>query len=120
MQQYTCPACLHVGAHPKTLPPPLCDRCGYGITMLPSRNGRILSADESAMTAEAKHWKNNHDVQVRAARILKERLDMPLERVQAYNEVLALRRECKRLQILVDSLSSRLNQTGGNIDAEHY
>lgn len=34
--------------------------------------------------AEIAHWKNNHATEVRRARILKERTDMPIERVQAY------------------------------------
>ena len=33
---------------------------------------------------EIAHWKNNHATEVRRARILKERTDMPIERVQAY------------------------------------
>lgn len=36
--------------------------------------------------ANAAHWKNNHATEVRRARTLKERTDMPLERVQAYEQ----------------------------------
>jgi chromosome segregation ATPase len=36
--------------------------------------------------AEIAHWKNNHETEVRRARILKERTDMPIERVQAYEK----------------------------------
>lgn len=39
-----------------------------------------------AYKAEAAHWKNNHATEVRRARVLKERTDMPLERVQAYEK----------------------------------
>ena len=35
---------------------------------------------------ERDHWKNNHETEVRRARILKERTDMPIERVQAYEK----------------------------------
>ena len=35
---------------------------------------------------EAAQWKNNHETEVRRARVLKERTDMPLERVQAYEK----------------------------------
>ena len=35
---------------------------------------------------EVAHWKNNHETEVRRARILKERTDMPIERVQAYEQ----------------------------------
>lgn len=33
------------------------------------------------------HWKANHDAQVERARLLHERPDLPLERVQAYDQV---------------------------------
>lgn len=39
-----------------------------------------------AYKAEAAHWKNNHEAEVRRARALKERTDMPLERVEAYEK----------------------------------
>lgn len=40
----------------------------------------------TAAKAEIAHWKNNHATEVRRARILKERTDMPIERVQAYEQ----------------------------------
>ena len=39
-----------------------------------------------ALEREVAHWKNNHETEVRRARALKERTDMPLERVQAYEK----------------------------------
>ena len=41
MQQYTCPKCGQVGAHPLHMKPPLCHKCDYKIVMKPSTNGRI-------------------------------------------------------------------------------
>lgn len=41
-QQYTCPDCGAVGAHPKELPPPYCHVCDYKVKMKPSSNGRII------------------------------------------------------------------------------
>lgn len=35
---------------------------------------------------ERNHWKNNHETEVRRARVLKDRIDLPLERVQAYKQ----------------------------------
>lgn len=35
---------------------------------------------------EVARWKNHHETEVRRARILKERTDMPIERVQAYEK----------------------------------
>lgn len=39
---------------------------------------------------KAKHWRSNHDAQVERARLLTERPDMPVERVQAYELVRTL------------------------------
>ena len=47
---------------------------------------------------ECMHWKCNHDNQVRNARVLKERLDMPVERVKAYNEIVNLREQVEWVQ----------------------
>lgn len=42
--------------------------------------------ENNQLRVELAHWKNNHDTEVRRARILKERTDMPIERVQAYEQ----------------------------------
>ena len=42
------------------------------------------------LEAERDHWKANHDTRVEAARLLIERPDMPLERVKAYQQHLAI------------------------------
>ena len=39
----------------------------------------------SKLVSSLRHWKKNHDYQVEIARLLKERTDVPLERVAAYN-----------------------------------
>ena len=57
---------------------------------------------------ELEHWKNNHETEVRRARILKERTDMPVERTEAYRQWgkdLAELRACK---LLIADLSLRL------------
>lgn len=46
--------------------------------------------NKRAPTAGELHWKNNHDSQVAKARVLIERLDMPLERVRAYQHICGL------------------------------
>lgn len=63
-----------------------------------------------AARALAKHWANNHETEVRRARILKERTDMPVARTQAYaqwGKDLAELRACK---MLIADLSLRLAQ----------
>lgn len=42
MIRYKCPVCEHGGAHPKNLPPPLCNLCDYKVTKLPI-NGRKIN-----------------------------------------------------------------------------
>lgn len=46
-----------------------------------------LQDQVEALTAERDHWKANHDNQVKRARVLIERTDMPLERVRAYEQI---------------------------------
>jgi crotonobetainyl-CoA:carnitine CoA-transferase CaiB-like acyl-CoA transferase len=45
-----------------------------------------LQAERDALKAEVAHWKANHTCEVQRARILKERPDIPIERVQAYEQ----------------------------------
>ncbi|CAJ8802332.1 Uncharacterised protein [Burkholderia pseudomallei] len=52
-----------------------------------------LLAEVEAAKREAAHWKANHDNQVARARVLIERTDMPLERVDAYKLIGTLRDE---------------------------
>jgi uncharacterized protein Yka (UPF0111/DUF47 family) len=51
---------------------------------------------------ERDHWKANHANQVRRARVLLERHDLPLERVAAYDHVLRLQNALKRAVSLLD------------------
>lgn len=43
-----------------------------------------LRQELAAAKAERDHWKSNHDNQVALSRILKDRIDMPLERTNAF------------------------------------
>ncbi len=38
------------------------------------------------LNSDAAHWKANHDAQVERARVLIDRIDMPFQRVKAYND----------------------------------
>ena len=73
----------------------------------PAIIGRLADALQSSEYAAA-HWKNNHETEVRRARILKERADMPVARTHAYaqwGKDLAELRACK---LLIADLSLRL------------
>lgn len=45
-----------------------------------------LSAENAALKKDVTHWKANHTTEVRRARMLKERPDMPITRVKAYDQ----------------------------------
>ncbi len=50
------------------------------------------------LEAEVKHWKANHACEVERAIVLKERIDMPLERVSAYEQIGKLQSEKTSLE----------------------
>lgn len=56
--------------------------------------------------AESNHWKANHACEVERARVLKERPDMPLERIKAYDRMVELEEENKRLRARMEVLMS--------------
>lgn len=66
--------------------------------------------DKQKAESEAAHWKANHECEVSRARVLKERPDMPLERVNAYNRMVELEEENKALKQRIASLED-VNQT---------
>jgi hypothetical protein len=47
---------------------------------------------------EVQHWKSNHSCEVERARVLKERTDMPLERVQAYEQISEMQDQLRKLK----------------------
>jgi regulator of replication initiation timing len=57
------------------------------------------------LSAERDHWKANHDCLRERARLLRERLDMPVERVQAFDQVQHLQQEVATLVQTVNELS---------------
>lgn len=77
------------------------------ISRLLREHARLKEAESKALK-EAEHWKSNHECEVSRARVLKERPDMPLERVNAYNHMTALEEENKRLKAQIASLESRM------------
>ena len=76
------------------------------ISRLLREHARLKEAESKALK-EAEHWKANHECEVSRARVLKERPDMPLERVNAYNHMTALEEENKSLKAQIASLQDR-------------
>ena len=71
---------------------------------------------------EVTHWKANHATEVRRARILKERADMPMERVAAYGQwesdlasLFRMTGEVKRLRALRFPTEIRKMWTGQEV-----
>ena len=52
------------------------------------------------MTRDRDHWKANHDNQVKRARVLIERGDLPIERILCYQQILEWQRDGCRLDWL--------------------
>ena len=73
------------------------------LVMIEEQNNN-LHAELLAMEHERDHWKNNHNVEVRRARVLKNRTDLPVERKMLY--------EALRLNAVADG-------TAIPLDAEH-
>lgn len=51
-----------------------------------------------ALKAEVKHWKANHENMVNRSRVLIDRPDLPLERVQAFRQIERIKSENERLR----------------------
>jgi hypothetical protein len=65
-----------------------------------------------SLIKERDHWKANHADQVRRARVLLERHDLPLERVAAYDHVL-------RLQNALKAATKMMRQHAGKVGSMH-
>ena len=74
------------------------------IKLLIGEIDRLLECEK-----EVEHWKNNHACEVARARVLKERPDMPLERVKAYDRMIELENENKALKERIEALEFELN-----------
>jgi chromosome segregation ATPase len=67
------------------------------------------------LEADCNHWKANHDNRVLAARMLIERDDLPLERINAYKDYIALQSREKQLREALSDLVIRANRAGVNV-----
>lgn len=56
----------------------------------------------SKLISSLKHWKKNHDYQVEIARLLKERTDVPLERVAAYNTTIKVVEKLEAIKAILE------------------
>jgi hypothetical protein len=52
-----------------------------------------LQEENARLKREVAQWKNNHACEVGRARVLKDRIDMPLERTKAYDQIGKLQTE---------------------------
>lgn len=75
-----------------------------GHFLLPQAAGiaRRLELLTAKLKAETSHWKANHDNQVAKARVLMERCDLPIERIQAYKRM-------EQLELLLEQSVERLS-----------
>lgn len=66
-----------------------------------SEQERVRDLEETVkrLRSEVLHWKKNHRHEVERARLLKDRLDMPVERVRAYELCKKLQEENEQLKL---------------------
>lgn len=77
--------------------------------------------DIAKLTAERDHWKANHDNRVKAARVLIDRPDLPLERTEAYRQMEKLIAERDAYKKALDSAEDQitdLKETRNRLTAE--
>lgn len=64
-----------------------------------------LKAERDELAAQVTHWKANHASVVEQARILKERPDMPIERVKAYENWVAMAAQVEKMRATLEAIS---------------
>jgi Lar family restriction alleviation protein len=69
---------------------------------------------------EVQHWKANHACEVERARVLKDRTDMPLERVQAYEQISEMKEQLRRLKSFARDFAAIGKYTGGFISTCYF
>lgn len=74
------------------------------IDMLVTHANRDMVLEVIRIAKERDQWKANHDNQVKLGRVLRDRLDMPLERVRAYNHMVAQQAKINALEAELKSL----------------
>jgi hypothetical protein len=72
-----------------------------------------LDARLADLTREVAHWKANHENAVARARVLIERTDMPLERVNAYRHMETLQKLVNIQKMLLEAFSGVLTPPEG-------
>lgn len=66
-------------------------------------NYRLLSILYVKQTKELEHVRANHDDLVKRCALLRQRLDLPVDRIPAYDELIRLQKENKELKVsLID------------------
>ena len=58
-------------------------------------NEEDLAERVKQLEAEVQHWKSNHDHMVERCAILRERHDLPVDRIPAYQRLIALQEKLK-------------------------
>ena len=68
-----------------------------------------LQAERGELARQVAHWKANHASVVKQARILKERPDMPIERVKAYENWVAMAEQVEKMRAVLKEYSLKEN-----------
>lgn len=76
----------------------------------------VANKAAEAPAKERDHWKANHENQVKRARILMERPDMPIERVNAYKHYSEMAANEQALKEKIAFLEEQFNQISAIVD----
>lgn len=81
-----------------------------------------LREENARLKKEVAQWKNNHACEVGRARVLKDRTDMPLERVKAYDQIGKLQQELAEFNVKLNKCEELLCECTDNSDNRfcHY
>lgn len=72
------------------------------------RDKSNLERQVAELQKEVKHWKSNHDIQVKVARVLKERDDIPVERAQFYEDYKRVVKDNEILKKQIPNMSGKV------------
>lgn len=78
------------------------------------------AAERDKLRAEVAHWKQNHAHEVARARLLKERTDMPVERIKAYELVAELRAQLAALPTQAEPQGGSVESGNNNVHHECF
>lgn len=83
-----------------------CDQCGASGPEISPKSAAIAAWNNRPPSPGELHWRNNHASVVAKSRVLIERLDMPLERVNAFKYITEMEERIIRLKESIATITT--------------